>query len=83
MKKIYEDEFVDFADLIYPESKRFGVVLGEGEKELNLISRKGKALSEAQWFQAFTLFAIAYLKFFPDACTDLLLYAVKIAELMQ
>lgn len=82
LEKIERDEYVDFFEILYPENRKFGVVLADNERELNLVSKKSKALSEAQWNKAFALFSLAYIDTYPDATKDLLLYGMKVNELM-
>ena len=81
-EKIAEDEFVEMADILALDNRKYGVVL-DSERELNLVSKKAKVLSESQWIRAFCLYSIEYLQHYPDAKIDLLLYAIKITDLME
>ena len=81
VERIAEDEFVDFYDVLHPDNKNYGVAVGE-ERELNLVAKKGKVLSEMEWIRAFCLFSVEYLTHYPDASIDLPLYCLKVIELM-
>ena len=80
--KIANDEYVDFADLLTPDFRRYGVVL-DNDRELNLVTKKPKVLSQSQWIRAFCLYSIEYLAHYPDAKIDLFIYALKITDLME
>ena len=82
-EKIARDEFVEMSEILGNEKTRFGVVLAENERELSLVSKKSRVLSEAQWIKAFCLYSIEYLQHYPEAKIDMFLYAIKITDLTE
>lgn len=93
-RQILNDEYVDFVDLIYPNSRNCAVegwrnVSPEPLESLSDLSdnekpRKEKPhLTPANWCDAFDEYAIHYGSYFPNQLVDLLLYGQNIKSMIR
>ena len=86
VKKIANDEYVDFHDLLYPGFTRYSLGLG-GDRDnslgLAVVPKKPRQLTEREWRKAFSSFADVYARYYPSAYSDLLCYFNKIDGMMS
>ena len=85
-QKIWNDQYVDFFDVLYPDHENYGISLRSREyradPSVNVVTKKRRPLTELEWCRAFDQFMLTYLSKFPSSSKDLILYGTFIKDLM-
>ena len=82
--KIINDEFVDFHDILFPDSaSKFILSFQPNNSPMLIKDSKRRDLSENQWNKAFAEFSAIYAKAHPSAVSDLFTYQKRILYLME
>ena len=85
-QKIWNDQYVDFFDVLFPDHENYGISLRSREyradPSVNVVTKKRRPLTELEWCRAFDQFMLTYLSKFPSSSKDLILYGTFIKDLM-
>ena len=82
--KIINNEYVDFHDILFPDSASKFILSFEANHSPMLVKdSKKRDLTENQWNKAFAEFAAIYTKAHPSTVTDLYTYQKRILYLME
>lgn len=84
--KIWNNQFVDFYDLLYPESEHnysLSVNDAGASPTLSFVPRKKRTLTEREWCRAFDDYLATYTRTYPGCLLDLITYGKFVKDLMS
>ena len=83
-RKIVNDEFVDFYDILFPEAHCAYTLSMDSFNNPAIVKKDRKSeLTEVQWGKAFAEYSAIYLQTHPNLVNELLTYQKRVLHLME